>query len=102
MLSRVGSALPFGAYMPNLNDAIVIHDKKLAARYRRKPMPVATLYEAYFDGAIDIKGDTLEFLRGRQGKVSYRLTRKHLSWAVTNFVPEVAIHSKAQDQTHRS
>ena len=30
--------------------------------------------------------------------VKYSLTWKHLKWAVTNFIPEVTIHSKEQDQ----
>jgi len=61
-------------------------------------MPMATLYEAYFDGAVDIPGDIYAFLKDRNLFVKYTLTKEHLKWAVTNFVPEVAIHSKSQDQ----
>jgi hypothetical protein len=59
---------------------------------------MSTLYEAYFDGDIDIPGDLPAFLKQRNLFVKYTLTPAHLKWAVTNFVPEVTIHSKAQDQ----
>ncbi|MEZ4229469.1 MAG: class I SAM-dependent methyltransferase [Polyangiaceae bacterium] len=84
--------------MSSLTDHIVFNDKKLAARYATKRIPMATLYEAYFDGDIDIPGDIYAFLRDRNLFVSYSLTPQHLKWAVTNFVPEVVIHSKSQDQ----
>lgn len=84
--------------MNRLTDYVVFHDKKLAARYADKRIPMSTLYEAYFDGAIDIPGDIYAFLRNRNLFVKYTLTQQHLRWAVTNFVPEVAIHSKSQDE----
>jgi sphingolipid C9-methyltransferase len=84
--------------MSRLTDHVVFNDRKLASRYQNRPIPITTLYEAYFDGAIDIPGDIYALLRDRNMFVKYSITRKHLSWAVTNFVPEVAIHSKAQDQ----
>ncbi len=84
--------------MSRLTDYVVFNDKKLANRYAHKRIPMATLYEAYFDGDIDITGDIFAFLRNRNLFVKYTLTPMHLKWAVTNFVPEVAIHSKAQDE----
>jgi cyclopropane fatty-acyl-phospholipid synthase-like methyltransferase len=59
---------------------------------------MATLYEAYFDGDLDIPGDIFEFLRKRDELVTYTITRRHLSWALTKFVPEVLVHSKSADQ----
>ncbi|MBX3184539.1 MAG: class I SAM-dependent methyltransferase [Polyangiaceae bacterium] len=59
---------------------------------------MATLYEAYFDGDIDIPGDLDAFLRNRNLFVNYSLTPRHFKWALTNFVPEVAIHSREQDR----
>jgi sphingolipid C9-methyltransferase len=84
--------------MARLTDYVVFNDPKLAARYADRQIPMSTLYEAYFDGDIDIPGDLPAFLRARNLFVTYRLTQAHLKWAVTNFVPEVAIHSKAQDR----
>ncbi len=84
--------------MTSLTDYVVFHDKKLARKYAHSRIPMATLYEAYFDGAIDITGDLFSFLRSRNLFVKYSITKEHLRWAVTNFVPEVTIHSRSQDQ----
>jgi cyclopropane fatty-acyl-phospholipid synthase-like methyltransferase len=84
--------------MSTLSENVVFKDAALARRYAKKPIPMATLYEAYFDGALDIPGDIYAFLRKRNDFVKYTLTTEHLRWAVTNFIPEVAIHSKAQDR----
>ncbi len=84
--------------MKRLTDYVVFNDKKLAKKYASARIPMATLYEAYFDGAIDIPGDIYALLRDRNLFVKYSLTPQHMKWAVTNFVPEVAIHSKEQDE----
>ena len=84
--------------MPKLTDYVVFNDKKLAERYAKRPIPMAVLYEAYFDGDLDIPGDLFAFLRNRNLFVKYSLTPQHFRWAVTNFIPEVTIHSKLQDK----
>src|SRR5437763_2424295 len=90
--------LQAGAPMSRLTDYVTFQDKRLAARYENRPIPMATLYEAYFDGDLDFAGDIYAFLRHRNDLVKYSLTWKHLSWAITHFLPEVAIHSKRQDR----
>jgi cyclopropane fatty-acyl-phospholipid synthase-like methyltransferase len=84
--------------MKRLTDYVVFNDKKLARKYANARIPMSTLYEAYFDGDIDIPGDMNALLRDRDLFVKYTLTPLHFKWAVTNFVPEVAIHSKKQDE----
>jgi cyclopropane fatty-acyl-phospholipid synthase-like methyltransferase len=82
----------------SLNDHVVFKNQKLAKRYANRPIPISVLYEAYFDEDLDIVGDISEFLRKRNQFVKYSLTPAHFRWAVTNFIPEVAIHSKLQDK----
>jgi sphingolipid C9-methyltransferase len=77
---------------------LVFNDAKLRDRYQNRKIPMTTLFEAYFDGAIDIVGDMNTFLRTRNDVVKFSITKSHLKWAVTNFVPEVAIHSRSQDK----
>jgi cyclopropane fatty-acyl-phospholipid synthase-like methyltransferase len=84
--------------MKKLTDYLVFHDKKLAKKYAHARIPISMLYEAYFDGAIDIPGDIYDLLGDRNLFVKYSLTPKHVGWALTNFIPEVAIHSKQQDE----
>jgi sphingolipid C9-methyltransferase len=80
-----------------LTEHITFRDKKLAARYTRRRMPMATLYEAYFDGDLDIPGDIRQFIAQREQLVSYRIERRHLEWLVTHFLPEALIHTQQQD-----
>lgn len=84
--------------MKTLSDFVVFNDRALEAKYSRERIPMSVLYEAYFDGAIDIPGDIYELLAHRDLFVKYTLTPLHFKWAVTNLIPEVAIHSKEQDK----
>jgi len=84
--------------MKKLSDYVVFNDRNLARRYQNSPIPMSVLYEAYFDGQIDIPGDIYELLDQRNNFVKYTLTPAHLKWAITNFVPEVTVHTKSQDQ----
>jgi sphingolipid C9-methyltransferase len=81
-----------------LSDFVVFHDQKLAARYANEPIPMSTLFEAYFDGAVDLPGDLDRFLDERHRFVKYTLTPEHFRFFFTRMIPEVAIHSKAQDE----
>jgi cyclopropane fatty-acyl-phospholipid synthase-like methyltransferase len=81
-----------------LADFVVFHDKKLAARYSGKgKIPMSTLFEAYLDGDVDIP-DMDAFLEARNQIVTYNLTGDHVKQFVTRMIPEVTIHSLAQDK----
>jgi cyclopropane fatty-acyl-phospholipid synthase-like methyltransferase len=80
-----------------LTDLVSFQDRTLAARYSDRKIPMTTLFEAYLDGLVDIP-DMDAFLDARREVVNYALTRHHLEFFVTRFIPEVAIHSKAQDE----
>jgi sphingolipid C9-methyltransferase len=84
--------------MKSLTDYVTFNDPKLERRYATKRIPISVLYEAYFDGDIDLKCDVGELIANRNLFVDYKLTKEHLKWAVTNFIPEVTIHSKEQDR----
>jgi cyclopropane fatty-acyl-phospholipid synthase-like methyltransferase len=80
-----------------LTDLIVFNDKQLAARYAAGKIPMATLLEAYLDGAIDVPNMDA-FLDARRDLVDFSLTKKHFEFFFTRMIPEVAIHSKSQDK----
>jgi protein-L-isoaspartate O-methyltransferase len=96
-LASSPSASMTTATVTALSDRVVFNDEKLARKYASEPIPISTLYEAYFDGAIDIPGDVVAFLRSRHSFVKHTITRQHLQWAVTNFVPEMVAHSREAD-----
>ena len=84
--------------MSKLTDHIVFNDKKLAARYENGgKIPLDTLFEAYFDGAIDLKGDIYALLDDRYVLGKHQFTPEHVKYFVTKFVPEFAVHSKKLD-----
>lgn len=84
--------------MAKLTDHVVFHDPKLAAKYRNDRIPIDTLWEAYFDGAVDIPGDIYALLADRHDVVKHPFTQEHVKYFLTKFVPEFAVHSKNLDQ----
>ena len=83
--------------MSKLTDHVVFHDPKLAQRYASGRIPIDTLFEAYFDGAIDIPGDIYKLLEDRHVIAKHEFTPAHVKYFLTKFVPEFAIHSKKLD-----
>ena len=43
--------------MARLTDYISFRNSALSKRFATKPIPIDTLFEAYFDGDVDIPGD---------------------------------------------
>lgn len=86
--------------MKALTDYVDFNDDALRRKYSGRRIPMATLYEAYFDGDVDLPEDDriYDLLEERDRFVKYWLTPGHFKWAVTNFLPEVLIHSKNQDK----
>ncbi len=68
----------------------------LGQRYDHK-VPITTLIEDYIHERIDIPGDFREFIRHRDSHVEYKFVADHVKFMFTNFLPEVIIHSQAQD-----
>src|ERR1019366_589675 len=48
--------------------------------------------------SVDIKGDFEAFMKLRDSYFKYSLTPHHLKFFFTRMIPEVVIHSKAQDE----
>ncbi len=74
------------------------HDAKLAERFAKGKVPMTTLFEAYFDGQVDIVGDIFDFIDERERYVSWSIVAEHFRFLFANLIPEATIHSKAQDQ----
>jgi len=74
------------------------HDAALADRFARGKVPMVDLYEAYFNGKVDIVGNIYDFLDARDRYVKYVITGEHIKFLFQNLIPEVAIHSKDQDR----
>ena len=83
--------------MSKLTDHVVFNDSKLARRYESGRIPIDTLFEAYFDGALDIPGDIFALLEDRHVIVKHAFTPAHVKYFLTKFVPESVIHTKKLD-----
>ncbi|MEB2311434.1 MAG: class I SAM-dependent methyltransferase [Sorangiineae bacterium] len=82
----------------SVHDFVTFDDQRLADSWRGKRVPMSDVYEAYIAGRIDIPNDRWEsFFETRNDTVAFRLTEEHFKWALSNLLPEVAIHSKQQD-----
>ena len=66
-------------------------------RYSRGKVPITTLIEDYVHEWLDIEGDFRAFVRERRAIVDYRLVWRHVRFLLTHFLPEVLVHSQAQD-----
>lgn len=82
----------------SVSDFVTFDDRQLASAWSGKKVPMSDLYEAYIAGKLDIPADKWEgFFDSRHDTLTFNLTPGHFKWAATNFLPEVLIHSKAQD-----
>ena len=81
-----------------LHEFLTFDDRSLSDRWTGKRVPISDVYEAYIAGRIDIAPDQwVPFFEARYETMTFRLTESHFKWALTNFLPEVALHSKRQD-----
>ncbi len=93
------SAKRAGSGRKTLSDFIEFNDTSLARKWANKKVPMSDVYEAYIDSRIEIPEEHWEaFFNARHEVTSFRLTQSHIQWAITNFIPEVAIHSRSQDK----
>ncbi|MCH2109117.1 MAG: cyclopropane-fatty-acyl-phospholipid synthase family protein [Polyangiaceae bacterium] len=84
---------------PHVNDLVEFDDRSLKSKWAGKKVPMAAVYEAYIEGKIDITPDKWEELFDtRTQTMTFNLHESHIKWAITNYLPKVAIHSKKQDK----
>jgi sphingolipid C9-methyltransferase len=87
------------ATLADLASLLTFEDVGLARAWRGKRIAMSDLYEAYIDGRVDIPSENWGALfAARHQLLSFRLTESHVKWALTNFLPEVALHSRRQDR----
>ncbi len=82
----------------SLTDHVVIKNSKLAAQWAGKKVPISSIFEAYFDGDVDIPGDIYAFLADRHHFTKHSFTLEHYKYFITKFVPETVSHSKKYDE----
>ena len=71
--------------------------EQVSARYAAGKVPITVLIEDYIHGRLHIEGDFRAFMRQRTQVAEYKIVSDHLKFMFTNFLPEVTMHTKAQD-----
>ncbi|KAI9739515.1 MAG: Sphingolipid C9-methyltransferase 2 [Cirrosporium novae-zelandiae] len=75
------------------------HDPMDRDRYHgKRKIPMETFHEMYFDGKVDFKGDALDILEYRHDWSTFRFTVNLFWFFFTQFIPEVIVHSRSQDE----
>jgi hypothetical protein len=59
-------------------------------------IPMETFTDMYFDGRVDLNGDTLEVLEYRHDWASFRFTISIFRFLLMNLFPEMLFHSRSQ------
>lgn len=73
---------------------------RLKRKWQGRAIPMETMFELYFARKIDFKYDVLDTLRDhRNDFVSFRFNLEHLKFFVTQWIPELLAHTKAQDES---
>lgn len=66
-------------------------------RYASGKVPITTLIEDYIHERLDVEGDFQAFIQERNTVANYKLVGDHFKFLFSRFLPEVLIHSQAQD-----
>jgi cyclopropane fatty-acyl-phospholipid synthase-like methyltransferase len=83
----------------NITDLVVVKDNNVAPRYKNGvKTPITTFIEDYMNGRVDLNCDVQDLFKARTQFFNYQFVGHHLKFLFSRFIPEVAIHSKAQDE----
>jgi cyclopropane fatty-acyl-phospholipid synthase-like methyltransferase len=81
-----------------LGDFVSFQDRSLERAWAGRKVPMSDLYEAYVDGRVDIPAASWnQLFEARHQTLSFRITESHVKWALSNWLPEVLLHSRRQD-----
>lgn len=81
-----------------ISDFVIVNQKRLEKRYRQKKVPIIRVVEDYIAGDIDLKVHSFaELLKHKHEIFQFRFVSSHYRFFLTKFLPQVIIHSKAQD-----
>lgn len=82
-----------------LLDLIAVKDQKVASRYKNGvKIPITTFIEDFMNGRVDVLCDVQMLLQNRTLFFNYSYVGHHVNFLLRQFIPQVVIHSKAQDE----
>lgn len=80
------------------SDYIIVKKPSVASRYKGAKASMGWFVEDYMDGSVDIACSFRELMDIKDEIFDYKFDAHHWNFLLTRFLPEIAIHSKAQDE----
>lgn len=84
--------------MTKISDFVKVKKDSLSSRYSKKKVSAGHFIEDYMAGHIDVVGDFKDLMKHKNEVWEYDFTADHWKFFFTRFIPEVALHTKAQDE----
>ncbi|MDX2002493.1 MAG: cyclopropane-fatty-acyl-phospholipid synthase family protein [Chitinophagales bacterium] len=84
--------------MTKISDFVKVRKESLSSRYLKQKVSAGHFIEDYMSGHIDLIADFKDLMRHKDEVWEYDFTADHWKFFFTRFIPEVAIHSKEQDE----
>src|SRR5437867_9725209 len=82
-----------------IRDLVIVKDPKVDSRYKNGEKTSITMFiEDYMNGRVDVTCDVQQLMQSRTHFFNYNYVGHHLKFLFSRFIPEVAIHSKKQDE----
>lgn len=87
------------ALSKNIRDIVVVRDNRVNSRYKNgSKTPITDFIEDYMNGRIDVTVDVRQLMKNRTDYFSYEIVGHHVGFVINKFIPQLAIHSKKQDE----
>jgi cyclopropane fatty-acyl-phospholipid synthase-like methyltransferase len=84
--------------MTKISDFVQVRKPSLTARYSQTKVSAGDFIEDFMAGHVDVTSDFKELMKHKNEVFNYDLTKGHWHFFFTRFIPEVALHTKSQDE----
>jgi sphingolipid C9-methyltransferase len=84
--------------MTKISDFVEVKKGDVGGRYSNKTVAAGHFVNDYISGRIDINCDLMEMLKHKADIFSYEYIWHHYKFFISRLIPEVVLHSKAQDE----
>ena len=81
-----------------ISDFVKVKNQRVAGRYSKTKVSMEHFIEDYMDGKVDVVGDFKDLMKHKDEVFNYDFTAGHYKFFFTRFIPEVTLHTKAQDE----
>jgi cyclopropane fatty-acyl-phospholipid synthase-like methyltransferase len=84
--------------MTKISDFVKVKNQRVSSRYSKQKVSIGNFIEDYMHGKVDVEGNFKDLMKHKDEVFTYDFTAGHFHFFFTRFLPEIAIHSKKQDE----